>query len=148
MQNFGTQYLFVSAALIAACVAFWLSPGTAPDPQNGVDYSFLINLRPLGLVGAVSILMHVLCNSLGLRTITKWIVSILVPSFATLAGWFWWVGGIRETGEYYPTTDVLITVLISQMTLYTIGFAVITAMFSMASWLLIRYTTKNNRSAA
>ena len=136
MQNFGIRYLMFCVSLTAACVAVWQYPKVAPNPANGVDYSFLINLRPFGLIGAISIFMHVACDAIGLRSLIRWLVSILVPSFSMFGWWFWWVAGIKQSGVHHPITISPIEVLILNLVTFTIGFAVVSFVLSLArSWL-------------
>ena len=136
MQNFGIRYLMFCVSLIAACVAVWQYSKATPNPANGVDYSFLINFRPFGLIGAISIFMHVACDAIGLRSLVRWLVAILVPSVAMLGWWFWWVAGIKQSGVHHPITIRPTEVLILNLVTFTIGFAVVSFVLSFArSWL-------------
>ncbi|QEG21980.1 hypothetical protein MFFC18_18410 [Mariniblastus fucicola] len=147
MQRFEIRYLLFCITLIAACIAIWQFPKTEPNPANGVDYSFLINFRPIGLIASVTIFMHVACDAAGLTSVPRWLVAILTPSLAMLGWWLWWVTRINQSNVHHPITIGPFEVLIIHLVTFTISFAIISGALSLVrSW--FHLTIEHRRDVA
>ena len=148
MQHFGIRYLLFCVLLTAACIALWQYPESEPNLTNGVDYSFLINLRPIGLIAAVTIFMHVACDAIGLTSFTRWLMAILPPSIAMLGWWLWWVARIKQSNAHHPITIGPFEVLIVHLVTFTISFAVISGLLSLARSVPILSPTEHQHDSA
>ncbi len=136
MKSLRIRYLMSCVALIAIFLALWQYPKSEPNSANGVDYSWLIKFRPFGLVGAISVFMHVACDMLGLRSVFRWMVGTIVPSLAMLGWWLWWVSGIKASGVHHPITIGPTEVFVIHLITFTAGFAVVSLVLSwIRSWL-------------
>lgn len=121
-------------------VAVWQCPNAlasaVADSLRGVGFSFHVDLRPFALVGAISVFMHLLCDALGLKAIMRWLFATLVPCFAMLGWWFWWVAEIKNSGVHHPITVSPFVFLIFDLFTFTIGFAIVSWMLALVRPLL------------
>ena len=114
-------------ALIAIGIAVWRYPMPEfrdLDAGNGVPYSHIVNLRPVGIVGAISIFMHLLCRLFNFKYLAKWSFSILVPTSLNVGGHYLWMSTLAY--DERPRTVISPTeALVFNLVLFTIGFVAV-----------------------
>ena len=156
MREFGTRYLLLCVALIAACLAFTqipVPPPTVFDINGDIEsapnalHSMLYHLRGFAYVGAISIFMHAICTVLRLKMVSRWIISILIPTIVTFTCHLWWVDYVRRTGIHYPITISPLTVFIINAISFTMSTVVVTVLLAFLIPLVKRKKTTTTENS-